>query len=101
MTEGVGHYFITQNMWTVSKSSDGGTVGMTETMMPQRGGGGQGSVRGDMVGGSCCRYGVEVARTIAAKNHVLGPKGIKLYGTRIITCKLTDREKIVNKRWNN
>jgi hypothetical protein len=95
-------------MRIVPKSSDGGTVGMIETMMPQRGGGGQGSVRGDMVGGCCCRYGVEVARTIAAKNHASGldilnrkTKGIKLYGTRIITCKLTDREKIVNKRWNN
>jgi hypothetical protein len=60
-------------MRIVPKSSDSGTAGMTETMMPQRGGGGQGSVRGDMVGGCCCRYGVEVARTIAVKNHVSGP----------------------------
>jgi hypothetical protein len=54
------------------------------------------------------RYGVEVARTIAGKNHMSGPdilnrktKGTKLCGTKVVTCKLADRKKIVNVGWNN
>jgi hypothetical protein len=50
------------------------------------------------------RYGVEVARTIAMSGpDILNrkTKGTKLCGTKVVTCKLADRKKIVNVGWNN
>ena len=54
------------------------------------------------------RYGVEVAITIATKNHALRPKvlhretkGIKFYQAVVVTSELTNRQKIADDRRNN
>jgi len=54
------------------------------------------------------RDGVEVAITIAAKNHALRPKvlhretkGIKFYQAVVVKSELTIRQKIANNRRDN
>ena len=72
--------------------------------MPQ---GSRGSKEGVGSGWCCSSDGVEVAITIAAKNHASRPevlhrktKGIKFYGT-IVASELLNGKKVTNYGWNN
>jgi len=85
--------------WLDPGDQDAGTTKKTMKIEAKKGLGGARS-------GS--RYGVEVAITIATKNHALRPKvlhretkGIKFYQAVVVTSELTNRQKIADDRRNN
>lgn len=85
--------------WLDPGDQDAGTTKKTMKIEAKKGLGGARS-------GS--RYGVEVAITIATKNHASRleilhkkTKGIKFYGTTIVTSELSNGKKVTNYGWNN
>jgi len=97
--------FSTSDVFILAKRGNNGWSWVTKTLMPQRG---RGSKEGVGSGRRCSSDGVQVANTIAAKNHVSRlevlhrkTKGIKLNGTIVIARELTNGKKVANNGWDD